>query len=303
MVRPLRHRAGLALALLAALPLLASCGGSSTSPSARASAPAARYVRSRAKATAPAHPALVAPASPALRTVHVPILMYHRVHAYATELTKSLPDLTVEPDVFAGEIAALDRAGYHSITVAQLFHALFDGAPLPPKPVLLSFDDGYVDDVTQILPVLHAHHMTGAFYIITGRFHEPGFLTRAQVRELDAAGMDIGAHTRDHVDLPGLGAAQLTDEIAGSRHDLERLLGHPVASFAYPAGRFDATVVAATRAAGFALAVTTQPGASESSQAPLTMPRVRVGRATTPQGLLACLAGASGGCGGGPGGG
>jgi peptidoglycan/xylan/chitin deacetylase (PgdA/CDA1 family) len=299
MARLPRHRARLAALLLATLPLAAGCGSSSAPSTTRASGPAHRHVRGGSKQGAPvAHPALVAPANPAPRTVHVPILMYHRVHAYATELTKSLPDLTVEPGVFSGEIAALQGGGYHSITVAQLFHALFDGAPLPPKPVLLSFDDGYADDVTQILPVLRAHRMTGVFYIITGRFHEPGFLTGAQVRELDAAGMDIGGHTRDHVDLPGLGTAQLTDEIAGSRHDLERLLGHPIASFAYPAGRFDATVVAATHAAGFALAVTTQPGATESAQAPLTMPRVRVGRATTPQGLLACLAGTSGGCGG-----
>jgi peptidoglycan/xylan/chitin deacetylase (PgdA/CDA1 family) len=303
MIRPVRFRLLLSLTLGTAL--LAGCGSSAPSrpPHASAQHAASHHAHSTDATTTVPHPALVPPANPAPRSLHVPILMYHRVHLYATELTKSLPDLTVEPDVFAREIAALDRAGYHSITIAQLFHALFDGAPLPAEPVLLTFDDGYVDDVKQVLPVLRAHHMTGAFYIITSRFHEPGFLTGAQVRELDAAGMDIGAHTRDHVDLPGLGAAQLTDEIAGSRHDLERLLHHPVASFAYPAGRFDATVVAATRAAGFALAVTTQPGATASAQAPLTLPRVRVGRSTTPAGLLACLAGRSGGCGGGSGGG
>jgi peptidoglycan/xylan/chitin deacetylase (PgdA/CDA1 family) len=221
--------------------------------------------------------------------------MYHRVHAYATELTKSLPDLTVEPGTFAAEIAALDRARYHSITVAQLFGALFHGAPLPAKPVLISADDGYADDVTQILPVLRRHRMTAVFFIITGRFHEPGFLTAAQVRRLDAAGMDIGAHTRDHVDLPGVGEQQLTDQVAGSKHDLERLLGHPVAAFAYPAGRFDAAAIQAVRDARFALAVTTQPGTVESSRQPLLIPRVRVGRDTTPQRLVGCLA-AGGGC-------
>ena len=111
----------------------------------------------------------------------------------------------------------------------------------------------------------------------------------------NAAGMDIGAHTRDHVDLPGIGAEQLQHEVAGSRHDLEHLLGHPVAAFAYPAGRFDDAAVAAVRQAGFALAVTTQPGAQESSRQPLLMPRVRVGRDMTPQQLVGCLA-AGGAC-------
>jgi len=283
----------LAAAALGALVLaLAACGGSGSASST--TTVAARHAGARPARSVPppvAHPALVPPASPAPRTVRVPILMYHRVHLYATELTKSLPDLTVEPSVFAAEVAALASAGYHSVTVAQLFDALFHGAPLPSKPVMLSFDDGYVDDVTQILPVLQAHHMTGVFFIITGRFQEPGFVTVAQIRQLDAAGMDVGAHTRHHVDLPGLPAATLQSEIAGSRADLERVLGHPVAAFAYPAGRYDAASVGAVRQAGFALAVTTEPGMQLSAQQPLLLPRVRVGRTTTPAGLLACLAG------------
>jgi len=284
-------RAVLLLVLCALVAGLAACGGSGAGP---ATTVAARHASARPHRRVPppvAHPALVAPANPAPRTVRVPILMYHRVHLYATELTKSLPDLTVEPSVFAAEIAALRRAGYHSVTVAQLFDALFHGAPLPPKPVMLSFDDGYVDDVTQILPVLRANGMTGVFFIITGRFAEPGFVNQAQVRQLDAAGMDVGAHTRHHVDLPGLPAATLASEVAGSRQDLERVLGHPVAAFAYPAGRYDAASEAAVRQAGFALAVTTEPGMQLSSQQALLLPRVRVGRTTTPVGLLGCLAG------------
>jgi peptidoglycan/xylan/chitin deacetylase (PgdA/CDA1 family) len=142
--------------------------------------------------------------------------------------------------------------------------------------------------------------MTAAFYIITGRFHEPGFVDQAQVRQLDQAGMDVGAHTRDHVDLPGVGATQLTDEVAGSRRDLERILHHPIASFAYPAGRFDNQTVAAVRAAGFALAVTTQPGSTHSSLHPLELSRVRVGRTMTPTSLVDCLGGRLG-CGAGAG--
>jgi peptidoglycan/xylan/chitin deacetylase (PgdA/CDA1 family) len=229
--------------------------------------------------------------------VRVPILTYHRVHEFLTEYTKSIPDETVEPGVFAAEMAALAAGGYHTITQAQLFHALFDGAPLPSKPVMITVDDGYVDDVTNILPVLLRHRMVATFYVITGRYHEQGFLDEAQVRRLDAAGMDVGAHTRTHVPLNAVGPQEMRGQVEGSRRDLQRVLGHFVYFFAYPYGAYDAAVVAEVRRAGFVLAATTDGGTTESSRAPLTLPRIHVGRSQTPAGVIACVR--VGGCGGG----
>jgi peptidoglycan/xylan/chitin deacetylase (PgdA/CDA1 family) len=240
---------------------------------------------------------LVLPDTAPKRTVRVPILTYHRVHEFATEYTKSIPDETVEPPVFAAEMAALARDGYHTITQAQLFHALFDGAALPAKPVMITVDDGYVDDVKTILPVLLRHHMVATFYIITGRFHEQGFVNETEVRRLDAAGMDVGAHTRTHVPLNAIPAAAMRAQVLGSKRDLQRVLGHFVYFFAYPFGAFDAAVVAELRKVGFVLAVTTMGGTTESSTAPLTLPRIHVGRTQTPAGVIACVR--VGGCGGG----
>jgi len=297
------HRSlGAALAIIALV--LAGCGAAGKRSPARSSAPDGSGASVAGAHHASASPQLAAmhlPAHPTPRTVRVPILTYHRVHSFATEYTKSIPDETVEPATFAAEMRAIERAGYRAITQAELFGALFGGRSLPPKPVLVTADDGYADDVTQMLPVLRRLRMVATFYVITGRLHEAGFLTPAQVRALDRAGMDVGAHTRTHAELPTLPLASMREEIAGSRRDLERLLGHPVAAFAYPYGRFDATVVREVRRAGFALAVTTRGGTTESSLASLTMPRIHVGRAQTAQGVLACLR-AAGGCGGGGGG-
>jgi peptidoglycan/xylan/chitin deacetylase (PgdA/CDA1 family) len=288
--------------------LLVGCGGSGTGgagagPSGSGAAASSGGSGSSASGRAPRQVArLVLPSQPAARSVRVPILTYHRVHVLATEFKQSIPDETVEPPVFAAEIAALDQAGYHSITQAQLFDALFHGTALPSRPVLITVDDGYVDDVKQILPVLRTHHMVATFYIITGRFHEQGFLNPTEVRRLDAAGMDIGAHTRTHANLPVLSAAQMRNEIDGSRRDLQRILGHFVYFFAYPYGAENPAVVAAVRRAGFSLAVTTQGGTQESSLSSLTMPRIHVGRSSTPQSILACMSAAAGsGCGGGGG--
>ena len=126
--------------------------------------------------------------------------------------------------------------------------------------MIISVDDGYVDDVTRILPALERFHMVATFFVITGRMTEPGFLDADQIRQLDAAGMDVGDHTAHHVDLRLLTASELRTETAGSRQVLEHLLGHPVYFFAYPFGAYNDTVVAAVKDAGFSMAYTTAGG-------------------------------------------
>jgi peptidoglycan/xylan/chitin deacetylase (PgdA/CDA1 family) len=234
-------------------------------------------------------PALIPPAGAPDRSVHVPVLTYHRV---APLSAVGLTDLKVDPANFVDELAALHAAGYHAIHQAQLFDALYKGSPLPPKPIIISVDDGYVDDVTRILPALERFHMVATFFVITGRMTEPGFLTADQIRELDRAGMDVGDHTAHHVDLRLLTASELRSETAGSRQVLDHVLGHPVYFFAYPFGYFNDTVVSAVHAAGFSMAFTTAGGAAESTSAPFTMPRLHVGRSETPSGLVSTLGGA-----------
>ncbi len=295
----------LAVVLAVALILLAGNGGSSPGGGSGAGkSDTHRRTAGGRTASAVARrrqvPLLSLPTNPIPRTVRVPILTWHRVAVLANEYTKSIPDETVEPSVFASEIDALAIHRFHPITQLQLFNALFHGYSLPSKPVLLTVDDGYVDDVRTILPILQAHHFTATFYIITHRFHEPGFLNTTEVRRLDAAGMDVGAHTRTHVPLATLSSAEVAQQVVGSRLDLERVLGHPVQWFAYPFGSFDAEVVARLKRAGFVLGVTTAAGTSESSRSPLTMPRIHVGRAASAATVLACTE-APRGCGGGGG--
>jgi peptidoglycan/xylan/chitin deacetylase (PgdA/CDA1 family) len=290
-----RPRTALAAAALLASLVLAACGGgASTGSSGVAGGGSSVRASSSKHASAPVHrdePALIAPANPTPRTVRIPVLTYHRVHQYATELVKSLPDLTVEPSVFFAEIEALSHAGYHSISIRQLFDALYHGASLPSKPVLISVDDGYVDDVRSILPVLAHFHMRATFFVITGRIADAGFLTAAEMRQLDAAGMDVEDHTQSHVDLPAQTPSQLVEQVAGSKRALESILGHPVSAFAYPFGTYNSAVVDEVRKAGYALAFTTMAGNSASTSAPLLIPRIHVGRSETSGGLLSILGG------------
>jgi peptidoglycan/xylan/chitin deacetylase (PgdA/CDA1 family) len=284
---------GTCAALLLA-PALVGCGGGRSAPAASKSS-SRRERKTAARAHRRARPArrtvprLVAPPDAPVRTVRVPVLTYHRVH---TMPAVGQPDLIVDPSTFAGELRALDDAGYHPISQAALFDALYRAKSLPSKPIIISVDDGYVDDVRTILPDLERWHMVATFFVITGRMTEPGFLTAGQIRELDRAGMDVGDHTAHHVDLRLLTPSQLRTETAGSRKALEAVLGHPVYFFAYPFGDFNDQVVQAVHAAGFTLGYTTAGGTTESSASPLTMPRIHVGRDETPAGLLSVLGGA-----------
>ncbi len=278
----------LAIPPLVALVLLvaAGCGGGGDKPAGGGGSTGAG-TGTTAKPPAPRQVArLVPPAGAPVRTVRVPVLTYHRVAPLRPGANAIETDLTVEPATFVASIQALRVAGFHTVSQGQVFDALWRGHRLPAKPVLLTVDDGYVDDVTRILPVLRRERMVATFFVITGRFHEPGFLTAGQVRALDRAGMDVGDHTRSHVDLTLIPAAQVTEQTAGSRRALERTLGHPVYTFAYPYGRHDAAVEAAVRRAGFTMAYTTAYGTSLSTAAPLTMPRLHVGRAVSPEGVV-----------------
>ena len=271
---------------------LSGCGGGKSSlartpPKHARHATQVRKVRVSARRVV--FPALVPPPNAPERSVTVPVLTYHRV---APLSAVGQTDLKVDPANFAAELAALHAAGYHTIHQAQLFDALYHRASLPSKPIIISVDDGYVDDVRTILPDLERWHMVATFFVITGRTTEPGFVSAAQIRELDRAGMDVGDHTAHHLDLPMLNATELKSEIAGSRAVLQRVLGHAVYYFAYPFGAFNTAVVQEVQAAGFTMAYTTAGGTTERTPAPLTMPRLHVGRSETPSGLVSLLGGA-----------
>ncbi len=281
-----------AVLLLALAASATGCGGGTHAKHAESAAPSHK-ASPKSRSRQSAFQTLTVPAHFAARTVRVPILTYHRVHVYATELKKSQPDLTVEPDAFRAQMQALHDGGYRTITQRQLFDALYHGAALPPKPVIVSVDDGYVDDVTEILPVLQHLKMTATFYVITGRLHEQGFVNPDQVRQLEAAGMDVGAHTRTHANLPALAPGERRSEIDGSESDLRGVLGHPVYWFAYPYGAFSPAVVDDVRRAGFLLAVTTKAGVTASTGAPLEIPRIHVGRSATTASVLSLVRGSS----------
>lgn len=200
--------------------------------------------------------------------MHVPILMYH----YIGTVSPQNPDpqlaagLTVSPDRFSQQMAWLAANGYHPITMAMLRGYLGGSNDLPAKPVALTFDDGYADFYTNAYPVLSQYHFTATTFIISGFIDDAnGHSMRSwQLVAISKAGIEIGAHTFNHPDLTTLSAAQVQNQLGPPKTTLENLIGKPVLDFAYPAGRYDSSVVAAVQAAGYQSAVTTEPGTTHS---------------------------------------
>jgi peptidoglycan/xylan/chitin deacetylase (PgdA/CDA1 family) len=213
----------------------------------------------------------------------VPILEYH-VLGEAAEGT-AYPELFVSRPDFRHQLEWLDDNGYQAVTLEQVQEAWYDGGTLPPKPVVLSFDDGYRPQFTFALPQLRKHGWAGVLNLKA----EGSDLYRSNVEAMLAAGWELAAHTIHHLDLTELGAAELEEEVAGSRQILRREFQVPVKNFCYPAGRFDQTVIEAVEAAGYEGATTEVRGYAESDK-PYELDRFEIVGATGVEGLAADLA-------------
>jgi peptidoglycan/xylan/chitin deacetylase (PgdA/CDA1 family) len=217
----------------------------------------------------------------------VPILMYH-VLADPVAGTP-MPELWVSPLDFQAEMEWLDARGYHAVTLRQLWNHWRHGRPLPPRPIVISFDDGFRSHIRVALPTLLGHRWPGVLNLTASHLEPTGDLRVSALRRLLRAGWEIDSHTLSHPDLTALDRTQLQQEVAGSRFVLRRLLHVPVDFFCYPAGRYDARVVAAVRAAGYLGATTTRNGLALRGE-PFTLARLRVVRSDGVAGLARKLA-------------
>lgn len=185
---------------------------------------------------APTAPATLTP-SPAPQTIFqgpgdivCPILLYHRV---AVPQTGS--EYFVTPDEFRAQMEALKQWGYTSILPSDLVKAILQGAELPARPIIISFDDGDITVYTTAYPILRELGFVGVNYLASNFINTPGYMNTAQLQELAAAGWETGSHSVSHKDLTL--ASDVEFQVAQSRIALEKTLGVPVETFAYPFGQ------------------------------------------------------------------
>jgi peptidoglycan/xylan/chitin deacetylase (PgdA/CDA1 family) len=218
-----------------------------------------------------------------VRRLRVPVLMYHYVSTPPDNSDKYRLDLSVTPDNFRRQMQWLKENGYHTVTPDDLLAALQKGRKLPNQPVMITFDDGYIDAYTNAFPILRLYGFKGTFFVVTQWLDEnrSDYISWDQANEMLDWGMSIQSHSRRHYDMRDKDHDWLVYEILGSIESIEAHTGVRPRTFCYPAGEFDINVIRELRAAGIDMAFTTNDGTMHYSDDMLRMPRVRIRGTTT----------------------
>lgn len=287
------------LILIAGMVLMAACGGPATpavtptppgptptiTPAVLLPAGAPLSAQATPGATRPATPArtgtLLPTPLPAIQpgaaaSVSVPILMYHQIRDLTASASADDRIWTVAPASLAAQLGYLADKGYTTISLDQLLDGMSGQSPLPPKPVVITFDDGWKTQYTNALPLLKKYNQTATFYVVTTYMGYGAYFDWMMTGEVLKAGMTIGSHTIDHKSLTSVSASELDKELRESKSALEGKLGITVTHLAYPNGAFNDSVVAAVKRAGYRSATTINPAPVKSPVAPLALPRIRV---------------------------
>lgn len=206
-----------------------------------------------------------------MSAVRVPVLMYHRVGQAHNDWERKY---CVSASRFADHMHTLDRAGWRAVSISDFFSWLDGKLELPDQSFLLTFDDGFLGVYEHAAPVLAEMGWPATVFLVSQLIgqrdtwceaHNPSGVTyplmdATHIHTLREQGFSFHSHTRNHADLPTLDDAALADQLAGSRQDLQNLLGESVDYLAYPYGRYDDRVLNASQAAGYSAAFSVQPG-------------------------------------------
>lgn len=202
-------------------------------------------------ATPTATPTPGTPAEMAARAV-VPVLCYHQVREFAADDTAYTRDALVMPPAKLTEhLQAAKNAGFTSISPDQYQAHITTGAELPPKPFMLSFDDGKDNQYSNAYRIVKENGMTATIFIMTVIIGGDGWVTKDQIKEMADGGMTIGSHTWDHHRVDEYTQDQVEEQLVKPRELLSEIIGKPVVDFAYPYGAWNAQGAAFVEQAGY----------------------------------------------------
>jgi peptidoglycan/xylan/chitin deacetylase (PgdA/CDA1 family) len=259
------------LGLLLAVLLLAGCGGSHSSGSTHTQTPSkSRPGSNHSRSTASAK---VRNATPQPGWTHytgrVPILVYHDLGNPPPG--QDYPGLYVSDADFEAEMAWLHQQGYQAVTLDEMMNDFFHGGTLPAKPIVITFDNGYIPQATFAPQVMSKYGWPGVLNEIT-----VDHLNNTRLERLVRLGWEVDSHSLTHPDLTQIGPAALQQQVVQSRKFLQKVLHVPVNSFCYPSNRYDSAVIAAVKAAGYTNAVTENPGFATPQTDPFLLPRFEI---------------------------
>lgn len=213
--------------------------------------------------------ALSTPKMSEFPTEGIPVLMYHSI--------STIPGNTLGVPVqqFTDEMEWLNQQNYTSLSLEEFYEALVNKTPIPEKPIVLTFDDGYSDNYDAAWPILRQHGFKATFFVTTNSVG-PGMMNWDQLNDLVHQGNSVASHTVHHYDLATLPSKQQVDELSLSKQDVEDHLSNKVNALCFPSGQYNQTTLELMPKLGYALGFTTQSGKVHRGDNLLTLKRLRI---------------------------
>jgi len=200
----------------------------------------------------------------------IPVLVYHRV-GYTKD------NFTVTPERLTNDLETLQQYGYCTISLEQMQTFLDDRTiEMPDKPILITFDDGYLDNFENAYPILKQHEMVATFFIITDKLWTEDRLNPQRIVEMAQGGMSFGSHTVSHRRLGELAWAEIQDELVISKGVLESVLGRNVNAIAYPQGSYNDNVLTIAQNVGYITGFTVREGICSQNSPDLELRRIPI---------------------------
>ncbi len=212
------------------------------------------------------------------RVTHVPILMYHYISTPPADGDRFIKDLAVTAENFRLQMQWLKDQGYTAISPDDLMAALWHGKPLPKMPVMMTFDDGYVDAYANAAPILKQMGFTGTFFIVTDWIdqNKPGYLSWDMVKAMSRAGFSIENHSRTHEDFRNRSHDWYDSEILVPIKDIQAHTGIFPRFFCFPYGGYDNIAIEELAHDGVVAAFTENDSRYEYASNTMRLPRVRI---------------------------
>jgi len=222
------------------------------------------------------------------QSFRIPILMYHKVERVGRH--SPVPGHYVSPGLFKNQMNVLSSMGYSSVPLSSLYRP---EEKLPRKPIVITFDDGYSNFLTNALPILQTQKFVSTVFLVANQlggtnawdFKEGDIQERLmnlqQIQIAKMAGTEFGSHTLDHADLTAVTGDEAWRQISESKHKLEETLGVPIESFCYPYGRKSQEVSRMVERAGYRMACSTDKGLNTEETDRYALRRINIRRDTS----------------------
>ncbi len=218
------------------------------------------------------------------REIKIPVLLYHYIRKIAPQPDNRGWNLSVPPTTFQQQMEYLQKENYNTITPDDLHQYLKYGYPLPDNPILLTFDDGYLDFFEEVLPVLRDYNLNATNFVVTNFIGRKKYMDWYHLRYLLTTDhVFLGAHTQNHKKLTQLDPEILEQEIAVNKMTLEEWIGTAIDYLAYPYGDYNDEVLSVMKKHKFKAAFTTESDNLHRTNKLLELPRIKVGGGDTVQ--------------------